>query len=154
MTISAEVPIEESAHTQVRDITFCPGGLLGFEQLTKFSLTPYDEELPFYWLRSQEEEGIAFVVIEPHQFQEDYAFDLPDEVAAELQIESIQDAFVLVILTLSENVAQITANLAGPLIFNVHTNQGRQLVLDSARYPLRHPLFPEGLPEEPQEDQA
>jgi len=149
MTISAEAPIEESpTETQTRELIFCPGGLLGFEHLTRFILTPYDDELPFYWLRSLEEEAIAFVVIEPHQFQQDYAFDLPDDVATELQIESAQDAFALVILTIPEQLAQMTANLAGPLIFNVHTNHGRQLVLDSSRYPLRYPLFPEGLPDE------
>lgn len=133
---------------KLRELTFSGQGMPGFEHLTRFTLTEYDTQTPFYLLASQEDKNVTFIVMEPAFLLEDYAFDLSDELAEELAIQSAEDVFVLVILTVPEQVVQMTANLAGPLVFNRHTNRGRQLVLDPAVYPLRMPLFPDGLPQD------
>jgi flagellar assembly factor FliW len=127
---------------QAQELRFLGQGLLGFEHLLTYSLSVYDPQTPFYWLRSQTDEEAAFIVMEPCYLVADYAFDLPDELATELEISHSEDAFVLVILRIPDNMQEMTANLAGPLIFNRHTGYGKQLVLEAADYPLRFPLFP------------
>lgn len=147
MTTSIEVKCQGQI-PKLRELLLLGQGILGFEHLTRFTLSEYDQQTPFYLLSSQEDENIAFIVMEPAFLVKDYAFDLPDELAAELEVQSAEDVFVLVILTIPEQIAQMTANLAGPLVFNRHTNRGCQLVLDTSIYPVRLPLFPEGLPPE------
>lgn len=132
----------QNLEKQVQELQFVGQGLLGFEQLLRYTLSVYDPQTPFYWLRSQEDENAAFIVMEPCYLVEDYAFDLPDELATELEIAHSEEAFVLVILRIPENMQEMTANLAGPLVFNRRTCRGKQLVLESALYPLRFPLFP------------
>jgi len=132
----------QNLEKQTQELTFLGQGLLGFEHLLTYSLSVYEPQTPFYWLRSHEDENAAFIVMEPCYLVDDYAFDLPDDFASELAISNSEDAFVLVILRIPENMQEMTANLAGPLIFNRRTSCGKQLVLESAHYPLRFPLFP------------
>lgn len=132
---------------QAQELRFLGQGLLGFEHLLHYSLSVYDPQTPFYWLRSQDDENAAFIVMEPCYLVEDYAFDLPDDFATELAIASSEEAFVLVILRIPDNMQEMTANLAGPLIFNRQTACGKQLVLEASQYPLRFPLFPADLAE-------
>jgi flagellar assembly factor FliW len=122
-----------------------PDGLAGFEHLHTFLLSTYDPQTPFYWLRAEEDPDTAFIVLEPHLIVDDYAFDLDADVAQALAIHTQEDAFVLVLLTIPSNPAEMTANLLGPLVFNTHTGQGRQVVLTGSHYPVQYPLFPEGI---------
>ncbi|PKL75585.1 MAG: flagellar assembly protein FliW [Candidatus Melainabacteria bacterium HGW-Melainabacteria-1] len=124
-----------------RELTFVEQGLLGFEALLRYELTVYDPETPFYWLRSLEDEQVAFVVMEPIWLLEDYDFELSEDDARLMAVTAPQDVFVLLLCTVPEEPLDMTANLLGPLVFNRHNNLGRQLILDRQRYPLRYPLF-------------
>jgi len=42
-----------------------------------------------------------------------------------------------------EDPRKMTANLAGPLVVNVHSRNGRQLVLNPELYPLKYPFIQE-----------
>ncbi|PIQ28735.1 flagellar assembly protein FliW [bacterium (Candidatus Blackallbacteria) CG17_big_fil_post_rev_8_21_14_2_50_48_46] len=142
MTTSIEAT-SQGIENQQRELEFASQGLLGFENLKRYSLSAYDPQTPFYWLRSIEDPELAFIVMEPRFLVEDYGFDLPDEIATELEIQTSESAFVLVLLTIPEDITRISANLAAPLIFNRQSNRGRQVVLEAAQYPLRLPIFPE-----------
>lgn len=122
-----------------------PEGLAGFEHLHQFVLSAYDPQTPFYWLRAEADPEIAFIVLEPHLIVDDYAFDLEAEIAESLAIHQQEEAFVLVLLTIPANPAEMTANLLGPLVFNAHTGVGRQVILTGSHYPVQYPVFPEGL---------
>ena len=137
--------------SETRTLTFIEKGILGFENETQFTLSSYDENTPFYWLKSIHNEEIAFMVIEPSILVQDYAFDLPDEVAQILNIKTEADVFVLVILTIPENPLDMSANLLGPLVFHKNENKGQQLILEHSHYPVQFPVFPEGLPKEESE---
>lgn len=125
-----------------QSLQFLEQGLLGFESVLHYELSAYDQETPFYWLRASSDPELAFLVMEPGLLLDDYAFDLPDEEARALDIQSPDEVLVLVILTVPEDPLQMSANLLGPLVFNRRTHLGRQLILDAQRYPLRFPVLP------------
>jgi flagellar assembly factor FliW len=149
--------IEASSQTlekEAQELTFVGQGLLGLEHLLHYTLSAYDPQTPFYWLRARDNQDVAFVVIEPCYLLADYAFDLPDDLASELEINSSEDVFVLVILRIPENPNEMTANLSAPLVFNRKSYKGRQLVLELSQFPLRLPLFPDGFTEPPDAQEA
>lgn len=121
-------------------------GLLGFEKLRQFVLKAYEVNTPFYWLLSEEQENVSFIVMEPKYIVEDYVFDITEDDVKELKVQAAEDIFVLVILCIPEDVSKMTANLLGPLVFNKNTNIGKQIVLQPSNYPVQFPLFPDGIP--------
>lgn len=122
-------------------------GILGFDSFTKFSLSAYDPNTPFYWLTSDEDPNLAFIVMEPKYVLENYEFDISEDFAKSLELTSPDDAFILVLLSIPDDPSEMTANLLGPLVFNRHSNTGKQIVLELSNYPIQFPLFPEGLPQ-------
>lgn len=125
----------------LQKIHFVEPGLFGFETLLDYELSVYDPQTPFYWLRSVENPDVAFIVMEPAFLLDDYQFDLTNEDAEQLKLQSADNAFVLVICTIPENPLEMTANLLGPIVVNRDTQQARQLTLDRHLYPLRFPVF-------------
>lgn len=124
-------------------IRFVEQGLLGFETLTHYTLSAYDAETPFYWLKTEDENETAFLVIEPGYFIEDYSFELDDESLALLGIQDAQEVGVLVLLSIPENPIKMTANLLGPIVFHRESGKSKQLVLDSSCYTAQYPVLSE-----------
>ncbi|MCL2208449.1 MAG: flagellar assembly protein FliW, partial [Fibromonadales bacterium] len=50
---------------------------------------------------------------------------------------------ILVIVTLHENYEESTANMASPLMFNVHEYKAVQILLDDGVYSNSEPIFEE-----------
>ncbi|HET6792930.1 MAG TPA: flagellar assembly protein FliW [Acidimicrobiales bacterium] len=115
-----------------------PDGLPGFPQARHFRLQPLDPDLaPFAALRSQDLEGLEFVVVPPGAVFEDYTVEVPDDDANRLDLREADDAVVMVIVTVSRPP---TANLLGPLVVNRRTGRGRQVVMVGSDYDVRTPL--------------
>jgi len=139
--------ITSSSEVKVPEMTLIlTQGLLGFENLKEYSLSPYDKNTPFYWLRAVAKTDLQFIVVEPQYIVEDYIFDLSDENVEELQITDPLEVFVLVVVCIPDDPTKMTANLLGPLVFNSKLGIGKQIILHNTTYPLQYPLFPDGLP--------
>ncbi len=121
-----------------RVITF-PKGLLGFSNCTRFCLLEPADDACFFWLQSVEDPGLAFVVTDPSLFLSDYSVPVRPEQMSDLQIESLDDAQVFVIVNKVDQT--LTANLQGPLVINTMRRTGEQLVLAEKRWTTRHPLL-------------
>jgi flagellar assembly factor FliW len=67
-------------------------------------------------------------------------FSLSDADSAALGLVDPGDGLVLVLLTARGDPASVTANLLGPLVVNVRTGRGRQLVLAESGYSAQHPI--------------
>jgi len=117
-----------------------PSGPLGFEEQTMFCLIQHRPETNFRWLQSVTDPSLAFVVVDPAEFFEDYAIEISDADAETLGLEREEDALVLVVLTVGAGAKQITANLAAPIVVNSKTLEGMQVVLQDDRYCVRHVL--------------
>lgn len=129
---------------EIRDdaiLTF-PSGILGFPDWTRYVMLDHDTDAPFKWLQCVEQPGLAFVILDPALFKDDYAVELSAEVLAEVKGLESDGLTLAVLLTIpSEDPGRITANLRGPLLMNPRTRLCKQLVLTES-YPTRYPLFP------------
>lgn len=120
-----------------RIITF-EKGLLGFPKYSRFVLLEAGQDSYFWWLQSIEQPELAFVVTDPSLFVPTYRVPLRPEQMQELNLESLDDAQVFVIVNKREH--NLTGNLQGPLIVHVDKRIGAQLVLSDRRFTTRVPL--------------
>jgi len=82
---------------------------------------------------------LAFVVCDPRLFVADYQVPIRREELEALGLDEATGAQVFVIVNKIDDL--LTGNLQGPLVINVTTRQGKQLVLSDKRYSTRHPLM-------------
>ena len=122
-------------------LTF-PEGLPGLPG-ERWALLAQSEDSPFYWLHSVERADLALPVTNPWLFFGDYEVRVPDEDARRLELENADDALILCVVKASEQLADFTINLAGPIIVHKGTLAGRQIINDAGGYSVRHPLFAE-----------
>lgn len=126
---------------ETRVITFAKG-LLGFPRYRDYVLIEAGQDSYFWWLQSIELPELAFVVTDPSAFVPTYKVPIREEHMDELGMTSLDEAQVFVIVNKRENV--LTGNLQGPLLVNVTTRVGEQLVLSDRRFTTRVPLMEVG----------
>lgn len=112
----------------------------GFDGLRRFALVRLDEASDLCRLTSVEEPDLSFLVVPPGRFFPDYAPAVDDDVLEELEIRSVEDVLLLVVLNAGTSLASTTANLAAPVLVNPAKRRGGQIVLDDADLPLAAPL--------------
>ena len=126
-----------------RVLTFS-NGLLGFADRTRFCLLQPNEEACFLWLQSVEDESLAFVVTDPTLFVPDYSVPIRSDQMESLQMRSLDDAQVFVIVNKVGD--SLTGNLQGPLVVSGSSRVGEQFVLSEKRWTTRHELVQVGTP--------
>jgi flagellar assembly factor FliW len=130
-----------ATETETPQLTFVVG-LPGFPEARTFELLHTDlAQEPFSILRCIEDEALEFVVVPPYLFFPDYAPEIDDATASRVELTDPKDALLLVILTVGEDITDITANLLGPIVVNSSNNMAAQAVLTSQGFELRTPLF-------------
>lgn len=116
--------------------------ILGYDNETQFVLIEHKTNASFKWLQSTQTPELAFAVTIPGLFGIEYTFELPDNTQEELEIESSDDILSLnIALIPHENPRASTVNLLAPLIFNVKTRKGSQVILSGSTFSVHHPLF-------------
>jgi flagellar assembly factor FliW len=121
-------------------LTF-PSGVLGFPEWTRYVMLDHDTDAPFKWLHCVEEASLAFVVVDPAVFHQNYQIEISAEARVEVEGSETDELSLVVILTIpSDDPSAVTANLRGPLLMNPRTRLCKQLVL-AEDYPTRYPVF-------------
>lgn len=121
---------------------FCfPEGVLGFNELREYALLKLEGEEPLLWLQSTDEAEVAFVVCDPARFNSDYRVRVTKEELASIELDNVSGGRVLVILTLSPDPTLATANLQGPLVFNVRKRLAKQIVVTGEEYTTKYRVF-------------
>ena len=126
------------------DTLFFPYGLPGFPDETNFVYLPYSKESPFAFLQSLKDPDLAFTVVNPFIFLNDYSFNLEDQILSEMDILESEPPQVMNIVRIPENAEEMTANLVAPLIINWRNRKARQVLLENSPYSVRQRLFPNG----------
>jgi len=125
----------ELATDDVPILTF-PMGLPGFPGPRRFALQELVEDSAFQLLDSVTNDGLSMVVTQPWLFFPDYAPVISDEDQFELSLERPEDVVIFCPVSIDRDAKQLHINLRGPLLVNVHTREGRQVVLEED-HPLR-----------------
>ena len=141
-----EIEVEEN-----QIITF-PSGLVGFSEDHKFVIREDDAAAPFLWLQSVDNNGLAFVMIEPHVSVSSYELELTQEHLKKLDAKNIEELRVYVLVTMAKEMKDVTINLQGPLLFNLEKRLGLQFIIPDGKYSTRHLLFGDKLNDFSQEE--
>ncbi|AXI31956.1 flagellar assembly protein FliW [Priestia aryabhattai] len=116
-------------------------GIPGFLEETEFVILPLPEAEAFQVLQSIQTKELAFIITDPFQFFLDYDFQLEPQEIEKLQLQQAEDAAVYVLLTMSDSVEKITANLQAPVIINTKQQLAKQVILMNTAYETKHRLF-------------
>jgi flagellar assembly factor FliW len=125
------------------DVLHFPAGLAGLEDCRHWVLLADAEIDALGWLQSTSRPEVALAVVTPRRFVPDYQVRILRSELAPLAIGRVQDAKVLVIV--GKNDHAITLNLKAPLVLNLDSRLGRQVVANN-EYPIQHELSHETLP--------
>lgn len=126
------------------EVVHFPDGIPAFEENKKYVIIENpDKDIPFHWLQSIEEPSLAFVVINPFVFKQDYDFEIPQSVVNTLGIQSTEDVAIYSIVVIPEDIDKMTANLKAPVVINIKNNMGKQVFLEDDRYVTKHYILEE-----------
>lgn len=115
-------------------------GIPGFPQIQQWALVRLDDMGTVFDLHALDGSGTRFVTVPSFSFFPDYAPEINDEIATQLELTDAKDALVLLIVNIGADLPSSTANLAAPVIVNSTKLKGAQVVLDDTDLPIRAPL--------------
>jgi flagellar assembly factor FliW len=124
------------------------GSILGFEEYDEFTISVVEEDSPYAYLQSVQDENVGFLVVSPFVFYPEYVFEIDEKDKTLLELKSKEEVAVLNTVTIREPFIKSTVNLLAPLVINVTSWYARQVVLPpKSNYRTNEPLFREA-PEE------
>ena len=122
-------------------LTF-PAGLVGFPAVQQFVVLDVADDCQYQWFQAVTEQDLAFVIIDVHLLDPDFQVEISDEGLAELEIAQTDPMLIMAVVTIpAGKPEQATANLRAPLVVNLRTRKGKQLILHES-IPLRFSLLP------------
>ena len=119
-----------------------PVGILGFSEYHRYVIVEQEGSV-FSFLQSVDEPDLSFVVIMPELLCCDYSVQLNDEDIDLLKVESPEDGKLYGIVTIPENVAEMTVNLQAPVVINTKELVGAQLIIQGDTYHTKHNVLAE-----------
>ncbi|MGL5955108.1 MAG: flagellar assembly protein FliW [Brevinema sp.] len=115
--------------------------IFGFERLLEYYLIPLEEPENFSLLQSKDDKDISFILTQPRLFISDYVLDIDDADAELLAIENHEDIADYAIVTIPQNIEDITMNILGPIVINTKNNYAVQSISNCPHYSTKCGLF-------------
>lgn len=132
-----EIEIDES-----KIITF-EDGIIGFPDMKKFTLI-FDEEKEgrpsISWLQSMDEPEIAFPVMDPLFVCETYNPSVEEELLKNLGTIKEDNLYVLVTVTVPQDIKELAVNLKAPIVINTDTRKASQIIVEDD-LPVRYRIY-------------
>ena len=119
-----------------------PHGMPGFPEEKDFILLPHGEASPFWFWQSAVTAELIFILLDTFQFFQDYEFELSTEYTEELKMTEPVRPRVFSVVTLPKKIADMTANLAAPLVLNDQDHLAMQVILEKTKYAIKQVLIP------------
>lgn len=120
-----------------------PSGIVGFPELTEFTLL-HDEEKgagSIHWLQSLQEPGFAMPVMDPLLVCPDYNPEVDDELLKPLGGLDPEEILVLVTVTVPSDLKRMSVNLRGPIIINAAAKKACQVIVEGEGYQVKYPIY-------------
>jgi len=124
-------------------IILFPDGMIGFPQARHWVLLSEGDDDSVGWLQSLTDGELAFLVVTPHRFVEDYSLKIHRSQLMTLPWSPEDRSLTLAIV--SDHGGKLTANLKAPILLNVDRCLGRQVLVADDK-PVQHVLTPNALP--------
>jgi flagellar assembly factor FliW len=113
-------------------------GLVGFPAARRFVLLERAPGYPVAWLQSLDVPALAFPVVAGEAVGPDYPSPSAADLARRVGLGD-QDVSVLVVV-IARPGASLVANLLAPLVVDMQSRRGAQIVLDPRQYAANAPL--------------
>ena len=119
------------------DVITIEDGLFGFPELTRYTLLSYNNDDAFTWLQSLDDGSMAFCLAKPEMFDDSYQPSISEDDAWHIGLVNVSDAVIMIVTTPANKV---TGNLMAPVVFNIKTRQGKQVIQRNGKYHTKHIL--------------
>ena len=121
------------------DLIRFPSGLPGLEDCREWALLADAANDAIGWLQSTTRSDVALAVVSPRRFVPEYRVRIARSELQPLALADVRDAQIVVVV--GKTGTTLTLNLKAPIVINVATRTGRQVVA-SGDLPLRLELVP------------
>ena len=118
-----------------------PEGLLGFPRLNEFVFILNDKVKPFLFMHALDGSDLCFVCVESFMICPSYNVKLPDSFVESLAIKDPAEVLLLNLVTVKQKVEDISANMVSPLVINIKSRIGRQLIVENSVFPIRYKIW-------------
>ena len=108
------------------DVLHFPSGLPGLEDCRTWALLADASNDALGWLQCTTRGDIALAVVSPRRFVPDYQVRIPRSELSPLALGDMRQAQVVVVV--GTNGTNLTLNLKAPIVINLETRTGRQVV--------------------------
>lgn len=126
-----------------KDIISFVEGIPGFPDLKKYLVIHDNSNEYFSYLQAVENESVCFIITSPFFIMPDYSIEINDHIVKKLEIREEKDAVLYSIVTIPEDMKQMTVNMKAPLIINAENRKGLQEVIDNENYLVKHRIVKE-----------
>lgn len=128
-------------HYEEKEVFLFTEGLYGFEHLKRFLLIPGKIDSVFEYLQSIEDVHVTFILAAPNDIVEDYILTIAQSDMGKVKATSEIDLQDYVIVTVPENIEEISVNLLGPIVINKRLKIGGQLISQNSEHSTKYKIF-------------
>ena len=109
-----------------------PQGIAGFEDCKRFKIFHEEGKPTVFWLQSVDDAEVTFPIVAPETLDIEYQIELSDADCELIEVKSLEDVVVVVIVYRDEaQGGRIAANARSPVILNLKNRKGMQKVLQN-----------------------
>ncbi|WP_447968307.1 flagellar assembly protein FliW [Nitrospira sp. M1] len=128
--------------TEESIVTF-PSGLVGLPNYVRYVVFDVEQGSGYQWLQSLEDETLAVVIMPADVLEPEFPKQITEESVMDLNVNNDDQVSISVIVTIpAGRPDQATANFRAPIVVNLRTRIGKQIILHES-IPLHVPLLPE-----------
>ena len=131
-----------------------PEGLVGFPNEREFVLIPHNSTGFLAWLQSMRSPAVALPVVSAHAFGSKYPDVSIEGATSALGLGNESDDVALMVVLSAPQGQPATVNLLAPILVNVTTRRGAQIILEGSRFSTRELFIREQEPEAPKAQAA
>jgi flagellar assembly factor FliW len=129
------IPANEEHFIRFKD------GMIGMSVLKQYILVESSAYPLILWLQSCQDPGIAFPVVEPAFFKRDYKVQMTDADRACLKYEEGDRIKFFVVMTIPDNMEDMTVNLKAPVAINLDKGTATQVIQQDKELQVRQPAY-------------
>lgn len=116
-------------------------GIYGFEDIKDFVLLQEDDKKVIWSLQAADRSYPSLIVLDPCLVMQNYDPKLSAEDLKALGNPERDDLCFLAVAVIRKNLSETVVNLKSPIVINVKSQRGIQVILDDSDYPVRYKLF-------------
>lgn len=116
-------------------------GIIGFPEHKQFALIEKKSDSPFIWLQCTTNAEVAFIIVDPDHINPEYVFVPTKSELSEIDLKSVDEADIYVVITVPEDPHDMSANLKAPILVNPISRASKQIILNQSHITTRHYLL-------------